>query len=152
MEAVPPSQKAGARELRRGAAAGAGGAQPLTTLDAARGWVFSPSIQGQNVLAWAADLEAHRPRIAALMKGISAWDKNALDMCGKWPLALKAAACGMSPERLFIDAAQSTGVAGADDGLFCSRSGQAPRLVPFEARAHRRGGRQAGATPSLVAR
>ena len=60
----------------------------LTTLDAARGWVFSPSIQGQNVLAWAADLEAHRPRIAALMKGISAWDKNALDMCGKWPLAL----------------------------------------------------------------
>ena len=50
-------------------------------------------------------------------------------MAGKWPLALKAAACGVSPSRLFIDAAQSGGAAGKADGLLCS----ACLTLPFEA-------------------
>ena len=92
-------------------------------------WIFSPDIQGVNVLGWALAIESHASRVAALMERIPHFDKSALDLCGKWPLALSAAACGVRQEICFIDAAQSGGIAGADDGLFCTRGGG---VVPFE--------------------
>lgn len=95
-------------------------------------WVFSEHTQAQNLLQWVIALPRHTDKISALFLRHK-FNKDALDFLGKWPLALKAVACGVSPEKCFIDASQSGGAAAEADGMLCTGSAT-PRVVTFEAR------------------
>ena len=91
---------------------------------------FAEDIQGTNLVVWASSPK-RRSCVPLLMERIPFFDKNALDFAGKWPLALSAFACGMSPTLCFIDSAQSGGAAGVEDGMFATEGG----TVKFEVRA-----------------
>ena len=96
-------------------------------------------MQAQNVAAFVGHVRREAVWNNLLLRGVGTQCKNALDLAGKWPLSRKAIACGASPARLFIDAAQSTGHAGADDGAVLHSNG---RVSYFEVKGSK--GRKAG--------
>ena len=84
------------------------------------------------MLLWATNMAVAKRRLEPILKGLPDHKRDAFDMAGKWPLALKAFSCGASLDRCFVDASQSSGAAGADDGALLLTTSEGPRVVHFE--------------------
>ena len=86
------------------------------------------AIAGSNLLVLAQDCEYLSSLNAQLLAGVASNRRDALDLAGKLPLAIKALAVGISPAELNIDPSQAGGLLGKFDAKI-TRVGACPRAV-----------------------
>ena len=67
-----------------------------------------------------------------LCAGVRSIKRDALDLAGKLPLAVKALAMGIAPHELIIDPAQAGGLLGKFDAAVCGASGAAKEGVEIK--------------------
>lgn len=90
---------------------------------------IAAAIAGSNLLVLAQDIGYLASLNAQLRAGVSSNRRDALDLAGKLPLAIKALAVGISPAELNIDPSQAGGLLGKFDAKI-TRVGALPPGIP----------------------
>ena len=97
---------------------------------------IAAAIAGSNLLVLVQDGGCLASLNAQLRAGVSSNRRDALDLAGKLPLAIKALAVGISPAELNIDPSQAGGLLGKFDAMITRVGALPPAGIPAPSGCH----------------
>ena len=97
---------------------------------------IAAAIAGSNLLVLVQDIGYLASLNAQLRAGVSSNRRDALDLAGKLPLAIKALAVGISPAELNIDPSQAGGLLGKFDAKITRVGALPPAGIPAPSGCH----------------